>query len=130
MEETLVCFEKQCYLLLQKTSKDRILSLNFSKNSGELGIIRLHNVPPEKVCISTKKKKPFCFEIGTPHRTYYLCPENEKERDDWIDIIKASISGKLGKEDSQKKIGVDDFILMNVIGKGSFGKVNLIILLT
>jgi len=64
------------------------------------------------------------FEIKTPNRTYFLCADNEKERGSWMDAIKQSIAGKIQSNGAASKtIGVEDFDLLNVIGKGSFGKV-------
>jgi len=81
----------------------------------------------KNVIYFSKKKKKNCFEIQTPNRTYYLVPENEAEMNKWIESIRQSITG--GKSSSSngsgqtKRIGVQDFDLLNVIGKGSFGKV-------
>jgi hypothetical protein len=81
--------------------------------------------------LSSKKKKPFCFEVATPSRTYYLQAESEKEMMSWIETVKLSIEGKVGFSEGtnnggKKKIGVLDFDLLHVIGKGSFGKVGTI----
>jgi hypothetical protein len=81
-------------------------------------------VTPEQVVISTRKKKKNCFEVQTPNRTYYLVADSENEMNNWINIIKQSCSSKDGQGGGQtKKIGVQDFELLHVIGKGSFGKV-------
>ena len=82
----------------------------------------------DQVIISNRKKKKNCFEVQTPSRTYYLVADSEGERDKWIEIIRQSTSG--GRDSSSnsnqaRRIGVQDFDLLNVIGKGSFGKVFL-----
>jgi len=105
--------------------KNNVIYYSKKQNSGELGIIRLHGVTADKVVLSnSRKKKKNVFEIQTPNRTYFLCADTEKERDDWIESIKQSISGKGSSAVAPgKKIGVQDFDLLHVIGKGSFGKV-------
>jgi len=107
--------------------KNNVIYYSKKQNSGELGIVRLHGVTPEQVGASTRTKKGLSmFEIKTPNRIYFLCSDTERERDLWIEAIKQSISGKgLGSNGngSGKKIGVQDFDLLHVIGKGSFGKV-------
>lgn len=132
MEKTLDGFEEQCHLLLKETSminrQSIVFLLNF-KNSGELGIIRLNGLTADQVAVSQRQKKNFfMFEIKTPNRTYFLCADTEKERTSWMDVIKLSIAGKAGfptgnGSSNGKKIGVEDFDLLHVIGKGSFGKV-------
>lgn len=106
--------------------KNNVIYYSKKQNSGELGTIRLQGVIADGISASTKRKKPFCFEVPTAARTYYLCAENEKERSDWIDVCKQSIQGKNssgGEVGMTKAIGLKDFDLLNVIGKGSFGKV-------
>lgn len=51
-------------------------------------------VKPEEVYISSRKGKANCFEIKTANRTFFLCAESEKERDDWIKVIRQNITGK------------------------------------
>jgi RAC serine/threonine-protein kinase len=106
--------------------KNNLIYYSKQMNSGELGIIRLQNVGPEQISICTKKKKKNCFEVATPNRTYFLVAESENEMKLWMEAIKQSVSGtkQNGSSDSPvKKIGIQDFDLLCVIGKGSFGKV-------
>lgn len=105
--------------------KNNVIYYSKKQNSGELGIIRLHGVSPQQVQVCTKKKKKNCFEVATPNRTYYLVSDSERDMNNWMEAIKLSISGKgSGMSPTEsKKIGVQDFDLLTVIGKGSFGKV-------
>eukprot|EP01114_Cavostelium_apophysatum_P015811 TRINITY_DN438_c0_g1_i5.p1 TRINITY_DN438_c0_g1~~TRINITY_DN438_c0_g1_i5.p1 ORF type:complete len:382 (+),score=103.60 TRINITY_DN438_c0_g1_i5:237-1382(+) len=107
--------------------KNNVIYYSKKQNSGELGIIRLNGITPDQVIISQRvRKNQFMFEIKTPNRTYYLCADTESERTSWMDAIKQSMGGKSdssGLGGSLKKIGVSDFDLLHVIGKGSFGKV-------
>jgi len=106
--------------------KNNVIYYSKKQNSGELGIIRLHGVSVDQVYISQRKKKKNCFEVVTPTRTYFLVAESETEMMLWIESVKQSIQGKAnsgGGEGQPPRIGVADFDLLNVIGKGSFGKV-------
>jgi len=104
--------------------KNNVIYYSKQMNSGELGIIRLQNVKPEQVQNCTKKKKKNCFEVETPNRTYYLVAESESEMKSWMEIIKQTLpNGKQNPNGETAKIGIQDFDLLCVIGKGSFGKV-------
>jgi len=110
--------------------------------SSEIGAIRLEKVDPNRVFASNRKLKKYsglCFEVPTPERTYYLVTSSEKERDEWIEALRSSINERIqsgrrdtysdedpaspGEEANVKPIGPDDFELLYLIGKGSFGKV-------
>jgi len=105
--------------------KNAVIYYSKQQNSGELGIIRLVGITPDQVSTSTRvRKNAFMFEIKTPNRTYYLCTDTEAERTSWMEAIKQSMGSKEASGNgTTKKMGVADFDLLHVIGKGSFGKV-------
>ena len=94
---------------------------------------------------TARPKKKNVFEIPTPDRTYYLCADTEADRDEWISLCVAAKKAEVEKynptkpkaaagggggggggkaaEEPQERVGVEDFDLLTVIGKGSFGKV-------
>jgi len=108
--------------------KNNVIYYSKKMNSGELGIIRLSNVTPDQVVVSSRKGKKNCWEIHTAARTFFLIAESESEMHSWMEAVKQSIVGNQGSGNNQSAdgkhtIGVQDFDLLNVIGKGSFGKV-------
>jgi len=105
-------------------------------SSSEIAAIRLEKVDESKVIPTTRKLKKnnsvLCFEVPTPERTYYIVANSEKERDDWIEAIKASVRerNQSGRKETISEVEGDspsicfeDFELLFCIGKGSFGKV-------
>eukprot|EP01111_Echinosteliopsis_oligospora_P001789 TRINITY_DN1261_c0_g1_i1.p1 TRINITY_DN1261_c0_g1~~TRINITY_DN1261_c0_g1_i1.p1 ORF type:complete len:449 (-),score=98.71 TRINITY_DN1261_c0_g1_i1:135-1481(-) len=103
------------------------------QNGSELGIINLVNVT--MVRDSQRKKKKHCFEVWTPERTYFMCAESDEDRDAWITSLNGAKKAMEAKKSSsttngtgdgavvEEKVGVKDFDLLKVVGKGSFGKV-------
>mmetsp|Transcript_19959 Transcript_19959/g.22206 ORF Transcript_19959/g.22206 Transcript_19959/m.22206 type:complete len:467 (-) Transcript_19959:130-1530(-) len=89
-------------------------------------------------CVYNKKKN--CFEIVTPERTYHMCSETVPEMTDWVEklnrvkdsavrpakkgVEKRNTSASVTSNDS-RRVTADDFQLLKVVGKGSFGKVLL-----
>jgi hypothetical protein len=86
------------------------------------GVIQLATASTVRVS-TDKKKKPNCFEIVTPTRIYAIFAENDDDRAQWVDALN-NIKEKASKSvPDDAKLTVEDFDLLNVIGKGSFGKV-------
>jgi len=76
-------------------------------------------------------KRKNMFQIVTPARTWYLRAESEEERDAWLKTVHV-ILDRLNppKQDERRKVGVEDFKLLKLIGKGNFGKVMLVKMLS
>lgn len=100
-------------------------ALSYYKQKGDfepLGTISLSTAG--RIQVNSTKKKPNTFEIPTPSRTYYLTADTETERQTWMEILEHTrehITKKGSK--SEEKVSVADFELLNLVGKGSFGKV-------
>eukprot|EP00007_Cunea_sp_BSH-02190019_P008008 CAMPEP_0174229438 /NCGR_PEP_ID=MMETSP0417-20130205/416_1 /TAXON_ID=242541 /ORGANISM="Mayorella sp, Strain BSH-02190019" /LENGTH=459 /DNA_ID=CAMNT_0015306985 /DNA_START=130 /DNA_END=1509 /DNA_ORIENTATION=+ len=123
--------------------KDGALRYSKGQNSAALGVIDLNEASKIDVSPDRKKKKNM-FEVHTPKRVYFLCAETAKDRDDWIadciavrdrvqgknkpaatsaPVVEATTAQSEPKKSLPDRVGIDDFELMKVVGKGSFGKV-------
>jgi len=100
-------------------------TLSYYKAKGDteaLGVVSLATAG--RIQVTDRKKKANGFEIPTPSRTFYLSADSEAERQAWIDAIEhAKDAGTKKQGQAEEKVGVADFELLNLVGKGSFGKV-------
>jgi len=111
--------------------KNGTLIYSKSQKGEQLGTIPLSDV--SKISVTNARNKKNCFEIVTEKRTYYICSDTEPEMNSWIKELnneKQRIQSKSttqpskeSVEEAEKKVTLEDFDLLNVIGKGSFGKV-------
>jgi len=98
------------------------------------------------------KAKKYCFHLVTPMRVYHIIASSVQEMDGWIKALRAvqtsdgqpvisanvntnpvipagnDLDDEIIERDmhGDKKIGLEEFELKKVIGKGSFGKVMLV----
>eukprot|EP01125_Pyxidicula_operculata_P003948 TRINITY_DN1552_c0_g3_i4.p1 TRINITY_DN1552_c0_g3~~TRINITY_DN1552_c0_g3_i4.p1 ORF type:complete len:485 (+),score=110.46 TRINITY_DN1552_c0_g3_i4:160-1455(+) len=122
----------------------------YYKKEGKKERCGIVNLKGAKVKESEQKNKKFCFEIesklGTKTRILYAAAPTEEDMKDWIAVLSQVSAGKKlneivqsiptrpassfmiedDKENKKTEISVEDFEMLKVIGKGSFGKVLLV----
>lgn len=100
-------------------------NLAYYKQKGEtepLGVISLSHAG--RIQSTDRKKKAHGFEIPTPSRTFYLSADTETEKQSWMDALEHTRDANTKKPKIiEEKVSVADFELLNLVGKGSFGKV-------
>jgi len=66
--------------------------------------------------------KKYIFQIQTPSRTYFMQADSAQERDNWVEALNGALV-EMHPAVLQPAVGVQDFELLKLVGKGSFGKV-------
>ncbi|EAY00283.1 AGC family protein kinase [Trichomonas vaginalis G3] len=96
------------------------LTYSKSKNSrikGKIDLSKVKEVSPMPDCVY-----PNAFKVVIPGvRTYQIHCNSPDEMKNWVSIINKVLSGK-----NINDITADDFEILKVIGKGSYGKVQLV----
>ena len=69
-------------------------------------------------------KKPNSFTIEGEKNYTFSCP-SEEEQDNWVSALKKAMSPDK-HEDANDSISLEDFEILNVLGKGGYGKVQLV----
>lgn len=109
-------------------------ALSYYEKPGKkhLGTIDLSKATSVDVNNDLKNKNS--FKIVLPNvRTYIIVAENEKDCSDWMNILKSCINKKAPEKknvkntpQSEHHYSLDDFTCIKVLGRGSFGKVQLV----
>jgi len=134
---------KKRYLVIEKDKISYYTKENKRDKKGDLLIKNIVRVLPEK---GLYKSRSFVFGIQTPTRTYYIQGSDEENMSSWINAINAllptpkghsttsaaissvmmSNSGAARQDEKEKKVAVEDFRQLKVIGRGGFGRVLLV----
>ncbi|KAH0792239.1 AGC family protein kinase [Histomonas meleagridis] len=102
--------------------KDLIYS---NKPSGaEKGKINIPSIT--NICEAPDCKKQPAFKLETSGKTYYLVADTPKLVKDWISTIQAIKAGQTVEKKAQFKATLDDFEVLKVLGRGTYGKVQLV----
>jgi len=137
------------------TWKKRFLSIETNKISyytndnkknkkGEILIKAIKEVKPIK---EFYKQRKYCFAVCTTNRTYYIQASDDENAQSWITAIRSVLGNKSDsssessklessttssrvkepeKSEKEKKVGLNDFQQLKVIGRGGFGRVLLV----
>lgn len=88
-----------------------------------LGTINLMMAAHVRAVDIKAKSKLYCFQVQTPSRTYYMGADCTEERQRWVEILNNCLLELHPPPVLQTKVGAEDFELLKLVGKGSFGKV-------
>eukprot|EP00727_Mastigamoeba_balamuthi_P001125 m51a1_g11009 putative ph-protein kinase domain containing protein (431) ;mRNA; r:371953-373727 len=84
------------------------------------GVVALDGATATALDGDAAKGKKFVIGLTAAGKTWHLQAESDAERTAWLDAIKGA------KAPAKKRMSVDDFTLLKLIGKGNFGKVMLV----
>ena len=96
--------------------KDTTLSYYLTPGGKCKGTIPLEN---SNIEMENDKKKENAFKITTPNKIYHFYADTEEELHSWLTALMIANGQKIGK------IGINDFDIIKVLGRGSLGKVQL-----
>jgi len=95
-----------------------------------LGLIYFSDVTKVEISATrTKRQNHEIIEIQTPRRTYFMYADSTEEQVEWIEAINRGVDiawGRIKEEDDKqetRQITIDDFDMLKVVGKGSYGTV-------
>jgi len=136
---------KKRYLVIEKDKISYYTKENKRDKKGELIIKNIVRVVPEK---GLYKNRSFVFGIQTPTRTYYIQGSDDENMSSWIAAITsllpttkgqatttttttattttATTAVSFNQDEKEKKVTVEDFRQLKVIGRGGFGRVLLV----
>jgi len=87
------------------------------RKKGEVSLNDVSEVSPYPECVHQH-----AFKLVIPNiRTYQIYVDNNREMEEWVKVIRRVL-----RMLSRPKVNVDDFVILKVIGKGTYGKVQLV----
>lgn len=112
---------------------ERVLTYYDKVDGAKKGIVDLTQA--KKVDVDSTCKKQPALQIITANRTYLMVGDSAKERDEWVLSLRDAIQKSQIAHSSStaaipqtpvKKIGIEDFVIVKVLGRGTYGKVQLV----
>lgn len=107
------------------------------QNAEEKGFISLSEATD--VCVAPECKKQPALKVVTKKRIYYMQADTESDRNEWIEAFQkarhwttraqtmVNVAPPTINENQPKiQIGLDDFDYFSVLGRGTYGKVQLV----
>jgi serine/threonine protein kinase len=94
--------------------KDGLLYWAKTKDTEVIKSITLDNAVVANAEKAVSKKYSFSISLPGLSKPYFLCCDSEADMLEWMEAIQSK---------PEDKVNLDDFDLLSVIGKGSFGKV-------
>ncbi|KAH0786026.1 AGC family protein kinase [Histomonas meleagridis] len=89
---------------------------------GKFNIPSLVSIEAAPEC---KKQPAFKIDAGSG-KVYYLVTDTPKLVNEWVEILNDIKSGKTVERKEEKKMTVEDFDILRVLGRGTYGKVQLV----
>ena len=103
---------------------DKDLVYSNKPNGTEKGRFNIPSITTIEAAPECKKQPAFKLEASG--KTYYLVADTPKLVQDWIETIKAIKAGQKAEKKVTKKATLDDFEVLKVLGRGTYGKVQLV----
>ncbi|KAH0795770.1 AGC family protein kinase [Histomonas meleagridis] len=95
--------------------------LNYSKKPGQKSFKTINMKEAEEITLDLKNKRKNVVFIRTDKKKLYLQFKSEKETQEWMKELAQAKQGR-----KKVTIQITDFTVLKVIGRGSYGKVQLV----
>ncbi|OHS99266.1 AGC family protein kinase [Tritrichomonas foetus] len=103
---------------------DKKLYYYSKPGSPEVGQIDLSSA--SNIALAPECKKQPAFKIESSARAFYFQPDTEKLAKEWVQILNDVKDGKSVAPKEEIKISTNDFEIIRVLGRGTYGKVQLV----
>lgn len=102
-------------------------NLIYSKKPGaaEINHFSISSLSSVAAAPECKKQPAFKVDVGNG-KVYYLVADTQNQMQEWVDALNNIKAGKAVEKKVEKKISLDDFEVLRVVGRGTYGKVQLV----
>ncbi|OHS96565.1 RAC family serine/threonine-protein kinase like protein [Tritrichomonas foetus] len=103
-------------------------SLREFSDKGSPELCRIELVKPCRILTVNDIHKPYCFKIQLKIKSFLFAAETTDDFVKWTNLLTDAIpdSEKQTQDTDAKKVNVNDFEIIKVIGRGTYGKVSLV----